>query len=78
MKLALATDPDDELIAAVVDLRGMDAGSPKSWKVSRDARHLVVELDLGWTRRLVMAVPHGESRAERAVNHSLLGSKILR
>jgi hypothetical protein len=70
--------PDDELIAAVVELRGLDAPSPKGWKVARDARHLIAELDLGWTRRLTIAVPHGESRAERAVAHSMLRSRVVR
>jgi hypothetical protein len=39
---------------------------------------VLVEMELGWTRRVVMAVPHGESRAERAVAHSALGSRVLR
>jgi hypothetical protein len=77
-KLAPDGDPDDALIAAAVELRGLDAPSPRSWKVARDARHLVAELDFGWTRRLVIAVPHGATRAERAVSTSLLGSRVLR
>jgi hypothetical protein len=77
-KLTPVDDPDDELIAAAIELRGQDAASPKAWRLSRDTRHLIVELDLGWTRRIVMAVPHGQSRAERAVTHSALGSKTLR
>ncbi len=77
-KLEPATDPDDELIAAAIELRGVDASSPKAWKIARDARHLIVELDLGWTRRLVLAVPHGQSRAERAVAHSAFRSRIVR
>jgi hypothetical protein len=71
-------EPDDALIAAAVELRGLGAPSPKGWKVARDARHLVAELDLGWTRRLTIAVTHGESRAERAVAHSMLRSRVLR
>lgn len=77
-KLDPDADPDDLLIAAAVELRGLDATPPKDWKVARDAHHLVAELNLGWTRRLVIAVPHGHSRAERAVAHSALGSRVVR
>lgn len=48
------------------------------WKVARDATHLVIELALGWTRRTVLAVRHGEGKAERVVGHSALGSSVRR
>jgi hypothetical protein len=73
-----ADDPSDAVIAAAVRLRGADAKSPKGWKVARDARHVVVEMDLGWTRRLVISVPHGDSSAQNAVSHSALGRKVVR
>jgi hypothetical protein len=33
----------------------------------------VVELDLGWTRRLVIAVRHGESRVDVGVRRAVWG-----
>jgi hypothetical protein len=76
--LATTSEPSDEVIAAAIGLRGHDAQQPRRWRVARDARHRVVELDLGWTRRLVFAVPHGQSDAETALSHSILGSRRLR
>ena len=78
VKLTPESDPPDEVIAAVVEVRRGDTASPKAWKMARDAHHLIVELDLGWMRRIVVAVPHGQTRAERTVSHSVLGSRILR
>jgi hypothetical protein len=75
-KLEPVSDPPDALISAAVALRGADGPKAKSWKVSRDATHMVVELDFGWTRRLVFTVPHGDDRASSAVSHSMLGSRI--
>lgn len=77
-RLEAVAEPSDAILFAAIELRGDDAGSPKSWKVARDARHILAELDLGWTRRIVMAVPHGEQRAQAAVSHSALGSRVLR
>jgi len=77
-RLAVNSEPPDDVVAAVLDLRGADAGRPKAWRMARDARHLLVELDLGWTRRLVFAVPHGDSRAEVVVSHTLFGKTRLR
>lgn len=78
LKLEPTRDPSDAVMFAAIDLRGSEAGSPKGWKVARDARHVLAELDLGWTRRIVMAIPHGDQRAQTAVSHSALGSKVLR
>jgi hypothetical protein len=78
VKLAPESDPSDEIIAAAIELRGEAAPLPKRWSVARDARHILVDLDLGWTRRLTMAIPHGQARAEHAVAHSALGSRVLR
>jgi hypothetical protein len=69
-------DLPDEVIAAVAEARGDDDSRVKRWRSARDARHVVVELDLGWTRRLVLAVPHGGGPVESVVSHSLLGSRI--
>ena len=77
-KLAPESDAPREIIAAARALRGETASRPKAWRMARDARHLVAEIELGWTRRLVFAVPHGQARAERAVAHSALGSRVVR
>lgn len=77
-RLEEVAEPTDAMLFAAIDLRGDDAGSPKAWKVARDARHVLAEIELGWTRRIVMAIPHGEQRAQSAISHSALGSKVLR
>ncbi|HEX6533586.1 MAG TPA: hypothetical protein VF041_03260 [Gemmatimonadaceae bacterium] len=51
---------------------------PTRWRLSRDATHTVVELDLGWTRRLVFTVRHGDARAETVVRHSVLGGRVVK
>jgi len=43
--------------------------------MARDRSHLVVELDLGLTRKAVFTLRHGESAPDSVVKHSLLGSK---
>ena len=53
----------------------VDGGRPKSWRVARDATHRVVELEMGWTRRIVFSVRHGSERPESVIRHSLLGSR---
>lgn len=77
-KLEPVAQPSDAILFAAIELRGDDAGAPRAWKIARDARHMLAELELGWTRRIVMAVAHGEQRAQHAVSHSAIGSKILR
>jgi hypothetical protein len=67
-------DPDDLLLHAAEAVLG-DGGRPKSWKAARDATHRIVELEMGWTRRIVFAVRHGSERAEGVMRHSLLGSR---
>jgi hypothetical protein len=73
-QLAEVSDPDDLLLAAAIAALG-DSARGKTWRVARDATHRVVELDLGWTRRVVFAVRHGSERPEVVMRHSLLGSK---
>ncbi|MGQ0764987.1 MAG: C-terminal helicase domain-containing protein [Gemmatimonadota bacterium] len=60
------------------EARGGDETRVKGWRVSRDARHVVVQLDLGWTRRLVVAVPHGGGAPEFIVRHSIFGSTTVK
>jgi hypothetical protein len=50
----------------------------KQWRAARDAADTVVERDLGWRRRLVLSVPHGDSHPAAALDHSLLGSERKR
>jgi hypothetical protein len=69
-----------ELPAGVIDavaaaLPGRTA--PKRWKSARDAVHTIVEVDLGWTRRAVLLVRHGDSVATVGRTHSVLNSKKL-
>jgi hypothetical protein len=76
-KLAVTADPSDDVIAAAVAIPGQADTKPKAWRVARDATHTVVELELGWTRKLVFVVRHGERRAEKAVAQSVLGRKAV-
>lgn len=69
-------EPPDNLVSAVASALG-DRPSPKRWRAARDATHTVVELDLGWTRRAVLAVRHGENVASLGQTHSAIGSKKL-
>ncbi len=77
-KLADTTDPADELIQAALAANGGSPPRAKRWRTSRDASGTVVELDLGWTRRLVFGVPHGETAPATVVQHSALGTKRVR
>jgi hypothetical protein len=43
--------------------------------MARDRSHIVLELDLGLTRKTVFTVRHGSTVPESVVKHSLLGSK---
>lgn len=54
-----------------------NAGRAKRWRVARDARHTVVEADLGWTRKVLFTLRHGDQRAEYAYVKSALGSRKL-
>jgi hypothetical protein len=77
-KLARTADPADELVQAAVAANDDEPPKAKSWKTSRDASGTVVELELGWTRKLVFAVPHGETAPSTVVQHSALGTKRVR
>lgn len=77
-RLAPLDDPEDRVIQAAVAAREGSEARPKSWRAARDATHLVVELDLGWTRRVVFTVRHGDSAPDGGMAHSLLGSRPLK
>lgn len=74
--LAVLDEPTDAMIAAANRLFG-EAGKAKSWRSARDASHLIVEADLGWTRKVTFAMRHGADRAELAYSRSMLGSRKL-
>jgi hypothetical protein len=82
-RLTPLADPGTHLIAALIavqaragrgtgDARGLGV---KAWRSARDATHTVVELDLGWTRRMVLAIRHGADRADAVMSHSILRSR---
>jgi hypothetical protein len=74
-QLAAITDPPDEVVTAA---RAVTGGAPRpgrAWRMARDQTHLVVELELGWSRRTVFTVRHGDTVPDSVVSHSLVGSK---
>jgi hypothetical protein len=73
--LTPATDPSDALISAGITANGGEPAQAKSWRTARDASHTVVELDLGWTRRLVFSVRHGDTVPQHVVRRSLFGAR---
>lgn len=77
-KLEEIADPPDDLIQAALAANGGEPPKVKAWRAARDASGTVVDLDLGWTRRLVFTVPHGEVKPKTVVQHSVLGAKRLR
>jgi hypothetical protein len=76
-KLTVVSDPDDLLIAAAIHANKGDPLKAKEWKAARDATATVVELGLGWGRRLVFSVRHGEARPEAGRFHGLLMARSI-
>jgi hypothetical protein len=74
-QLARAADPDDLILHAANAVLDPDGARPRTWRVARDATHRVVELDLGWTRRVVFSLRHGAELPDEVMRHSLLGSR---
>lgn len=66
------TDPPDAVVAAAASIA--DRPRVRQWYLARDGGRYVVQLDLGWTRRVVLSVPHGSATTTRVVKHSLFGS----
>jgi hypothetical protein len=77
-RLAETGDPANDLIEASLIANGGEPPKAKSWKVAQDASGKVAELDLGWTRRLVFSVLHGDVKPRTVVQHSLVGTKRMR
>jgi hypothetical protein len=73
--LKAADDLPDDVIAAVARMSGEDR--VKRRMVARDGGRHVVQLDMGWTRKTVITVPHGGATASRLVRHSLFGTTRL-
>ena len=76
-RLVLTDDPSDSLIAAGIQANEGEPPRRGSWRTSQDSQHTVVEIDQGWSRRLVLTVVHGESAPSTVMRHSLLGSKRI-
>src|SRR5207249_10575944 len=80
VQLAAIADPPQEVVTAARGLTGR-SGAPKAsrgWRIARDRSHFVVELDLGWRRRTVFTLRHGDTVPESVMTHSLAGSKRRR
>jgi hypothetical protein len=77
-RLEETSDPADDLVQAALVANGGEPAKAKSWRTARDATTTVVELDLGWTRRLVFTLPHGELRPKTVLHHSATGTRRLR
>jgi hypothetical protein len=74
-KLELADDLPDDVIAALARVSG--EARPKQRLVARDGSRFIVQLDLGWTRKVVITVPHGAAASSRVIRHSLFGTTGL-
>src|SRR3989449_10127446 len=75
-QLATIADPPEHVVTAARAVMG--GGAPRAsraWRIARDKSHLVVELDLGFRRKAVFTVRHGDQAPDSVVRHSLLGSK---
>ena len=75
-QLATIADPPEHVVTAARAVTG--AGAPRAsraWRIARDKSHLVVELDLGFRRKAVFTLRHGDKVPDSVVRHSLLGSK---
>jgi hypothetical protein len=70
-------EPPEEVVAAVLKAAGASAGSreARTWRMAKDKTHLVVELDLGWRRKTVVALRHGAAAPESVVRHTMVGAK---
>ena len=77
-QLAAVRDPPDAVVAAALKAMGGQGKSSRRWRMARDRSHVVLELDLGLTRKTVFTVRHGSSVPESIVKHSLLGVKRRR
>jgi hypothetical protein len=77
-RLAPYPAPSEAERAAAADAGGGDVPKPRRWRAARDATHVVIELTHGWKRRTVLAVRHGDARAETVVSHTRRGAERKR
>jgi len=69
-QLAVSSETSDAAVVAAA-LAASD-GAPKttrSWRIARDVTHSVVELDLGRSKKTVVALRHGDLVADSVVQH---------
>jgi hypothetical protein len=76
--LAETSDPPDDLLHAAIAANGGQPVAARGWRTARDASDTVVELNLGWTRRLVFVVAHGDTKPSRVIQHSFFGASRRR
>jgi hypothetical protein len=74
-QLVAVADPPADVVKAALAATGGSARSARAWRIARDHTHVVVELDLGWSRRAVLALRQEDTVPESVVRHSLVGSK---
>ncbi|MCL4214480.1 MAG: hypothetical protein KJZ74_11225 [Gemmatimonadales bacterium] len=77
-KLETTAEPSDEVLAAIAEAAREETETAKEWRVAVDGGHTVVEVPLGWRRRVVLTLRHGEQRAETVVQHGLIGRRRVR
>ncbi|HEY3220674.1 MAG TPA: hypothetical protein VGJ80_08080, partial [Gemmatimonadales bacterium] len=77
-QLVAVADPPDEVVTAARAVTGRAPKASRAWRIARDRSHFVVELDLGFTRKTVFTLRHGDTVPDRIVRHSVLGSKRRR
>jgi hypothetical protein len=73
LSLTPTNDPPAAVVSAAAALLG--GATASKWKIASDAEHTVVEVDIGWKRRVVFTLRHGESESNGGKNHTLVGSK---
>jgi hypothetical protein len=74
-QLVAVAEPPAEVVRAARAATGGGPRSARAWRMARDETHVVVELDLGWSRKAVFTLRPGEAVPESVVRHSLVGSK---
>jgi len=70
---AMPTPPAHIVAAAEAIVKS--AKAPKEWKTARDAEHTIVEVTVGFKRRIVFALRHGDDVPSHARSHSIGRSK---
>jgi len=74
-QLATVAEPPEEVVTAARAVTGGGQKASRAWRMARDRRHIVVEIDLGLSRKAVFTLRPGTTAPEGVVKHSLLGSK---